>query len=432
MQASIHTNKVFDGKVYVKGNPNTCMNDIRGDLEFNLRMPYDDLDCKVQRSENGKYVNNIIIQHHDKIITRSDLALAVTCRFDLTNKKVTNEVDLGVKGDVEPTMTEEVIVESPNVAMKITDRNGNDAVPTAEVGDALALRFEIIDHSSPYEIFVRELIAMDGVDSNEIVLIDSRGCPADEYIMGPIYKHSDSGKILISKFDAFKFPSSDIVQFRALVTPCIPSCEPVQCDQEDEKSGQLISRVSYGKKRRRRHASTAAYYSSSQNHNNNNSTDDMLLVQTIHITDKFSYDNKNAKKAPNASTTTNPDATYYLNDEFNSNGSGSGSGTTLNTLCLNMTGIIGFAVAFLILQLVLLVFWMLASQKRHQQQLELQQQQMFYERMAMGSTTGTGLGLGLGLGSTATINIPSNLNDSLCKLYDGSHTSSKQFQARRF
>lgn len=89
----------------------------------------------------------------------------------------------------------QVTVDSPNVAMKITDRSGGEVMPTAEVGDPLALRFEILDKNSPYEIFVRELVAMDGVDSSEIVLIDSSGCPTDHFIMGPIYKSADSGKV---------------------------------------------------------------------------------------------------------------------------------------------------------------------------------------------------------------------------------------------
>lgn len=70
---------------------------------------------------------------------------------------------------------------------------------TAEVGDPLALKFEIMDKNSPYEIFVRELVAMDGVDSSEIVLIDSDGCPTDHFIMGPIYKSADTGKVCCYK-----------------------------------------------------------------------------------------------------------------------------------------------------------------------------------------------------------------------------------------
>lgn len=92
-------------------------------------------------------------------------------------------------------LSEEVIVDSPNVAMKITDRNGQDVMQTAEVGDPLALKFEIIDKNSPYEIFVRELVAIDGIDSSEIILIDSDGCPTDHFIMGPLYKTGESGKV---------------------------------------------------------------------------------------------------------------------------------------------------------------------------------------------------------------------------------------------
>lgn len=47
----------------------------------------------------------------------------------------------------------------------------------------MALRFEITDADTPYEIFVRELVAMDGQDNSEILLIDGRGCPTDPTIM---------------------------------------------------------------------------------------------------------------------------------------------------------------------------------------------------------------------------------------------------------
>lgn len=85
----------------------------------------------------SRYLNDVVIQHHDTIVTSSDLGLAVTCQYDLTNKTVSNEVDLGIHGDIPPALSEEVIVDSPNVAMKITDRDGNDVVPSAEVGDPL-------------------------------------------------------------------------------------------------------------------------------------------------------------------------------------------------------------------------------------------------------------------------------------------------------
>ena len=52
----------------------------------------------------------------------------------------------------------------------VTERGGAD-VDSAQVGDALELHFEIFDQQSPYEIFVRDLVAKDGNDNNEIVLI---------------------------------------------------------------------------------------------------------------------------------------------------------------------------------------------------------------------------------------------------------------------
>jgi len=137
---------------------------------------------------------------------------------------------------------------SVNSRVEITARDGSDMKRIAEVGDPLALRFEIVDANSPYEIFVRELVAMDGTDSAEITLIDANGCPTDQYIMSAMQKMASNRKVLLSQFDAFKFPSSELVQFRALVTPCIPRCEPVICDNDE--NGETKSLLSYGRRKR--------------------------------------------------------------------------------------------------------------------------------------------------------------------------------------
>ena len=44
-----------------------------------------------------------------------------------------------------------------------------------KVGDPLSLVFEISETGSPYKLFVRDLVAMDGQDTSEILLIDSTG-----------------------------------------------------------------------------------------------------------------------------------------------------------------------------------------------------------------------------------------------------------------
>ncbi|KZC09394.1 hypothetical protein WN55_11137 [Dufourea novaeangliae] len=381
MVTRIQTSKLFYGKVYVKGSPNSCVQDVKGALEFELRMAYDDLECNIRQQGLGRYLNDVVIQHHDTIVTSSDLGLAVTCQYDLTNKTVSNEVDLGVHGDITPALSEEVIVDSPNVAMKITDRSGNEAIPSAEVGDPLALKFEILDPNSPYEIFVRELVAMDGVDSSEIVLIDSDGCPTDHVIMGPLYKSATTGKILLSHFDAFKFPSSEVVQFRALVTPCMPTCEPVQCDQE-EATGELRSVISFGRRRRRRSTGSSA-----QNR------EDLLLVQSIQITDKFGFEHDG--KSSNASSATR-DTVFVESEDISS---------TMG-VCINLGEAIVAGTVFLVAQIAIIAAWTITWQRRRQ---------MLKHQEA----------LSVSVSVPGMHSVPGR-TDSLCKLYDTGYS------ARRF
>ena len=44
------------------------------------------------------------------------------------------------------------------------------------------------------------------------------GCPTDYSLMGVVQEVNGTGQILHADFDAFKFPTSSVVQFRALVT----------------------------------------------------------------------------------------------------------------------------------------------------------------------------------------------------------------------
>ncbi len=90
-----------------------------------------------------------------------------------------------------------------------------------------------------------------------------------------------SEKILISKFDAFRFPASDMVQFRALVTPCMPKCEPVVCDVLDY-TGQTRQVDSYGRKKR---WTTNPLTQSRQKRESD--PEEVLVVQTLRIVDRY-------------------------------------------------------------------------------------------------------------------------------------------------
>ena len=95
-------------------------------LEFSIEFGYNDLDCGVEREGPGVYSNEVVIQHHDRIVTSSDLGLSVTCQYDLANKTVANLVDLKLTGEITPSLYEESIVDSPNVIMRVADDQGQD------------------------------------------------------------------------------------------------------------------------------------------------------------------------------------------------------------------------------------------------------------------------------------------------------------------
>ena len=221
-------------------------------------------------------------------MTSQDVGLALRCSYQLQNYSLTSGLDLSVNSRL-PTIAEEsTVVPPPTVLMKIAARNGGDT-NTAQVGDPLSLLFEIQEANSPYSIFVRELIATDGIDNSEILLIDARGCPTDQDIMGPISVINGTTKTLRAPFDAFKFPNSDVVQFKALVTPCLPTCEPVQCDVHDYL-GYQRKIESMGRRRRRDNSAAKR-------------DENLLVVQTIRIADKFQV-----PSAPDHPSSQNTDA----------------------------------------------------------------------------------------------------------------------------
>lgn len=187
MVAVVSSSKAFKGKIYAKSRPNSCVNDVRESLKFELSMGYHDQACDVRASssaQQGVFSNDIVIQHHDRIVTTQDVGLSVYCQYDLGNRSVTNNVDLaierledlpqpGAQNNVESknnqwmaspssgsslndtgsplviTSLATTVVKSPNVTMRITNMNGQP-VSSATVGDRLALLFEIKEKTSEY------------------------------------------------------------------------------------------------------------------------------------------------------------------------------------------------------------------------------------------------------------------------------------------
>ncbi len=97
MVAKVKTSKLFNGKIYAKSKPNYCVNDISNSLEFDIKMQYNNDECDVKQSSPGHFTNDIVIQHHDMVVTTRDLALGVYCKFDLYNDSV-SIVDITIDG----------------------------------------------------------------------------------------------------------------------------------------------------------------------------------------------------------------------------------------------------------------------------------------------------------------------------------------------
>lgn len=186
MVATVSSSKMFKGKIYAKTRPSSCVNDVGESLKFELSMKYHDEACNVRASSNsqqGVFSNDIVIQHHDRIVTTQDVGLSVYCQYDLGNRSITNNVDLAIEkldGPAEgkqqqmssPNFTNSTsgrqpasgsqtssasplmitglattVVRSPNVTMRITNMNGQP-VTSATVGDRLALLFEVKEKTS--------------------------------------------------------------------------------------------------------------------------------------------------------------------------------------------------------------------------------------------------------------------------------------------
>lgn len=123
------------------------------------------------------------------------------------------------------------------------------------------------------------------------MLIDLDGCPTDLAIMKPIEKISSNGQVLETRFDAFKFPTSDLVQFKALITPCVANCEPSKCNL-NLPSGRTSQTLSYGKRRRRRSSEDQSDPDSPVLEDSEN----VVVVESLSVTDKFTAPPKERKK----------------------------------------------------------------------------------------------------------------------------------------
>jgi len=143
-----------------------------------------------------------------------------------------------------------------------------------------------------------------------------------------------------------------MVQFRAMVTPCMPTCPPVTCDVLDY-TGQTRQVESYGRKKR-----SSALMSMSRT-KRQAAEEEVLLVQTLHIVDKnqLQQQRRNSNLPQIATNSTSFDSVFR---------------SAPIAHCLEENTLISGAVVFLVIQVIILtMFVFLWKRKRDSQAKEV-------------------------------------------------------------
>ena len=70
MIATVRTNKIFNGKVYAKDNPNSCVTDVDNGIEFSIKMGYNDIECNVKRK--GGYSQRLYLLYFKCVLKYDD------------------------------------------------------------------------------------------------------------------------------------------------------------------------------------------------------------------------------------------------------------------------------------------------------------------------------------------------------------------------
>lgn len=204
------------------------------------------------------------------------------------------------------------------------------------------------------------MIADDGVDTAEFTLIDDKGCPTEISIMSGVKKIKGFSKSLEAPFEAFKFPTSGVVQFRALVVPCLPTCEPVYCMGTSSFDGTRQRITSLGRKRR----SSGLLSSSYKNESIDN---ELIVIQAIEIVDKFP-DKKSNRKAISLDLLDSAINKRRTTSAKLSNGKPFLSDSSKNAFnlidddnsassCMNINNLVVLCSLFLILQFIIISTW---------------------------------------------------------------------------
>ncbi|XP_035206202.1 uncharacterized protein LOC118181224 isoform X2 [Stegodyphus dumicola] len=246
MLAQVRTNALFKGKLYAKGKPLTCSTDVSNSLEFSLPIPLKGENCGTVSEEEGKFSNVLVIQSNDHVVTALDKAIGIHCSYDVGNKTEETEINITDPGSSDRSRGSPAL---PDLSLHIVDMEGQER-DTVSLGELLRVQVRMSDEDT-YGIFVRNLVAKDGIGGNNLTLIDNTGCPVEVKMMREVRTIEPQSKSLEGYLEAFTFTGSSLLELEAEVETCLENCKPVLCQIPTGRRDDDTETVSsYGRKKR--------------------------------------------------------------------------------------------------------------------------------------------------------------------------------------
>lgn len=248
MEFTLLTEEPFRGRIYTYGYYDRCFFRGAGGTTNVLKIsgPRDVPDCGTIRYGDTT-TNIVVVQFADNVQTAMDKRYNLTCTVVGPGEAVVTSGYIGA-GSGAPTPIEYLPAENQlqsRVRLQIM-YNGRPTT-TIAVGDPLTFRLESQrGFNLVSDIFATDVVAKDPYSGRSVNLIDSRGCPLDNYVFPALGKARD-GDGLEARFNAFKIPESNYLIFEATVRTCRRGCQPALCSlgigREESQS--------FGKRKRR-------------------------------------------------------------------------------------------------------------------------------------------------------------------------------------
>ena len=153
---------------------------------------------------------------------------------------------------------------------------------------------------------------------------------------------------------SLQFPTTDIVQFKAVVTPCLGICSPAVCKTENP-DGTVFTLNSYGRRRRRSVDESRAPKAGDRNADRSEEAgeDEAVIGVSIKITDNFAFDKENENLTENKEL---KNVEYDL-DKIGLKDAKSVKKSANTISCLSSTTITLLVLALALVQIGFIAFW---------------------------------------------------------------------------